>query len=212
HTRHPDTNPARQALTGKPNPWLRSRPAGACARWPVHRPARRQAGACGAAGPASASASGLGRPRPSHAGPDLAENADQMAHRTRRPVQCTTVFLVPDCPARGHRVKGGPAGRRMRSAAPTIDPVTTHKDPAPTRKTGQNRGLGSWEFDHPRKVSPSSVYQLTSYDGRIMDRERLIAELASKGLQTEEGRLHVIETLGRGGNGVAFLCSGETLG
>ena len=45
-----------------------------------------------------------------------------------------------------------------------------------------------------------------------MDRERIIAELSSKGLLTDEGRLHVIETLGRGGNGVAFLCSGETVG
>jgi hypothetical protein len=34
------------------------------------------------------------------------------------------IFLAPDCPARGHRVNGG---RRMRSATPTIDPVTTHK-------------------------------------------------------------------------------------
>jgi len=30
----------------------------------------------------------------------------------------------PDCPARGHRVNGGPAGRRSRSAKPTIDPAT----------------------------------------------------------------------------------------
>ena len=26
------------------------------------------------------------------------------------------VFLASDCPARGHRVQGGPPGRRMRSA------------------------------------------------------------------------------------------------
>lgn len=45
-----------------------------------------------------------------------------------------------------------------------------------------------------------------------MDRERLIAELASNGLPAQEGRLDVLEILGRGGNGVAFLCSGETLG
>lgn len=45
-----------------------------------------------------------------------------------------------------------------------------------------------------------------------MDRERLIAELASNGLPTDDGRLEVLETLGRGGNGVAFLCSGETIG
>ena len=45
-----------------------------------------------------------------------------------------------------------------------------------------------------------------------MDRERLIAELASQGITTDKGRLRVTDTLGRGGNGVAFLCSGETVG
>jgi serine/threonine protein kinase len=45
-----------------------------------------------------------------------------------------------------------------------------------------------------------------------VDRERLITELASNGLPTDGGRLEVLETLGRGGNGVAFLCSGETIG
>ncbi len=45
-----------------------------------------------------------------------------------------------------------------------------------------------------------------------MDRDRLIAELTSKGLHTENGHLQVIDTLGRGGNGVAFLCSGDTMG
>ena len=45
-----------------------------------------------------------------------------------------------------------------------------------------------------------------------MDRERLIAELASRGIPTDEGCLRVTDTLGRGGNGVAFLCSGDTAG
>jgi hypothetical protein len=45
-----------------------------------------------------------------------------------------------------------------------------------------------------------------------MDRERLIVELASKGLDTDNGYLQVLDTLGRGGNGVAFLCSGDTVG
>lgn len=45
-----------------------------------------------------------------------------------------------------------------------------------------------------------------------MDRERLINELESKGLSAEDTHLQVRDTLGRGGNGVAFLCSGETLG
>jgi hypothetical protein len=45
-----------------------------------------------------------------------------------------------------------------------------------------------------------------------MDRERLIAELAAKGISSDKGTLKVVDTLGRGGNGVAFLCSGETAG
>lgn len=44
-----------------------------------------------------------------------------------------------------------------------------------------------------------------------VDRERLIAKLESDGLLTDQGRLDVVQTLGRGGNGVAFLCSGETV-
>jgi serine/threonine protein kinase len=45
-----------------------------------------------------------------------------------------------------------------------------------------------------------------------MDRDRLITELITSGIDTESGRLTVVETLGRGGNGVAFLCRGETVG
>ena len=45
-----------------------------------------------------------------------------------------------------------------------------------------------------------------------MDRDRLIEELSSRGLTTEEGILTIVEELGRGGNGVAFLCSGDTAG
>jgi len=48
----------------------------------------------------------------------------------------TTVFLALDCPARGHHVQGGPAGRRTRSATPTLDPAATHLVLAPTRKAG----------------------------------------------------------------------------
>ena len=47
---------------------------------------------------------------------------------------------------------------------------------------------------------------------RVMDRERLITEMTAKGIPTDEGCLPVVEILGRGGNGVAFLCSGETSG
>ncbi len=45
-----------------------------------------------------------------------------------------------------------------------------------------------------------------------MDRDRLVKELGEKGLQTEDVKLRILDTLGRGGNGVAFLCSDETLG
>ncbi len=45
-----------------------------------------------------------------------------------------------------------------------------------------------------------------------MDRERLIAEIVDRGLDASDGHLDVVESLGRGGNGVAFLCSGATTG
>jgi hypothetical protein len=45
-----------------------------------------------------------------------------------------------------------------------------------------------------------------------MDRDRLIQELSSRGLTTEMGDLAIVEELGRGGNGVALLCSGDTAG
>jgi serine/threonine protein kinase len=45
-----------------------------------------------------------------------------------------------------------------------------------------------------------------------LDRERLITELVSNGLPTDNERIAVVEILGRGGNGVAFLCAGETIG
>jgi len=48
-----------------------------------------------------------------------------------------SVFLGFNCPDRGHRVQGGPAGRRTRSATPTLDPAATHLLLAPTRRTGQ---------------------------------------------------------------------------
>jgi hypothetical protein len=88
------------------------------------------------------------------------------------------------CPARGHRVNGGPAGRRTRSAAPTtIDPATTHPGLAPTRKTGVDQApepLGtppippspvhrvalrlpagnSWSLDGDRRENSQSAFAL----------------------------------------------------
>lgn len=52
-------------------------------------------------------------------------------------VRQAAVFLASNCSARGRRVQGGPGGRRMRSAAPTLDPT-----PAPT-------DLGACEDDAP---------------------------------------------------------------
>ncbi len=65
-----------------------------------------------------------------------------------RPNVARTVTLAPDCPARSHRVNGGPASRRSRSATPTIDPST-----APM-------GLGACEDDgqeqSARRTTPDS--------------------------------------------------------
>jgi len=42
-----------------------------------------------------------------------------------------SVFPGFDCPDRGHRVQGGPPGRRTRSATPTLDlPWTGSHSPA----------------------------------------------------------------------------------
>ncbi len=50
-----------------------------------------------------------------------------------------SVFLGFECPDRGHRVQGGPAGRRTRSATPTLAPAATHLVLGPARRTGQSR-------------------------------------------------------------------------
>lgn len=53
-----------------------------------------------------------------------------------------SVLLGFDCPDRDHRVQGGPAGRRTRSAPPTLDPAAAHLVLAPTRRTGRSTGSG----------------------------------------------------------------------
>jgi hypothetical protein len=45
-------------------------------------------------------------------------------------------FLGSPCPARSRRVQGGPPGRHMRSASPTLDAAVTHLGSAPMSKTG----------------------------------------------------------------------------
>jgi serine/threonine protein kinase len=42
-----------------------------------------------------------------------------------------------------------------------------------------------------------------------MDRERLIGEIAKRGIRTSGGQLRIVQELGRGGNGVAFLCKSK---
>jgi hypothetical protein len=48
--------------------------------------------------------------------------------------QCIASFLAPDCPSRGHRVNGGPAGPSHAIGYADIDPATTHKGQAAMRK------------------------------------------------------------------------------
>ena len=50
-----------------------------------------------------------------------------MAHLVTGLVEQRSVFLAPDCPARGHRSRAALAGRCTRSATPTQDPATTHQ-------------------------------------------------------------------------------------
>ena len=66
------------------------------------------------------------------------------------------VFLALDCPARGHHVQGGPAGRRTRSATPTLDPAATHLVVPPMRKTGKTHRR------HGRPSSPASATRFTA--------------------------------------------------
>ncbi len=61
--------------------------------------------------------------RPARARRSSRSSADQPISSVMLSVLCGAVFLAPYCPARGHRVNGGPPGRRTRSATPTIDPA-----------------------------------------------------------------------------------------
>src|SRR5262245_1846616 len=51
----------------------------------------------------------------------------EVAHTPRAPVERIGPSpSLPNCPARGHRVNGGPLCRRKRSATPIIDTAPTH--------------------------------------------------------------------------------------
>ena len=86
----------------------------------------------------------LGRPARGARRAPCRRRADKGAHMQEPGTAKESVFLAPDCPARGHRVNGDPTGRRTRSATPTIDPTTTHKD---WRLRGRP-GL-EWKLAHP---------------------------------------------------------------
>jgi hypothetical protein len=73
--------------------------------------------------------------------PHRSATADRVGLPGARPGAVRAVFSPHHCPARGHRVNGGPAGRRLRSATPTIDPATAHEDMAPIGRTGKARNM-----------------------------------------------------------------------
>jgi hypothetical protein len=86
--------------------------------------------------------------RPAHAEPHTCMVAQiKMPHPPRKAVQLIAVFLALDCPARGHRVNGGPPGRRMLTATPTIDPAPTHRGSAPARKTETDQDMYPTRLD-----------------------------------------------------------------
>ena len=93
-----------------------------------------QGGACGAAGPRQRRAQALGGP-PGHTPARTTQDIQIKSASTAR--QAGTLhsrLLAPDCPARGHRVKGGPMGRRC---AQTLDPAATHQLFGAYEKDGQ---------------------------------------------------------------------------
>jgi hypothetical protein len=65
--------------------------------------------------------------------------SDQAHSQVTLPMATGTFILAPDCPARGHRINHGPAGRRMRSATPPIDPMPAPTDSAPATMTARTR-------------------------------------------------------------------------
>ena len=129
----PGSRPRRQPSPHKPaiNPSRRISP---CADWGeclLSRAAPLRGTAAALPAPRSALRAPLARAR-RHARrlPQI-----RQAHLSRRPMLAWAVFLAPDCPARGHRINGGPEGRRTRSAAPTIDLFMTY--PTWTRRSIQ---------------------------------------------------------------------------
>ena len=73
-------------------------------------------------------------------GRTLAESADQDRSSARTSVQRKGPSSSPPSVQLAATASRAPYGRRQRrSAKPTLDPATTHKDSAPTRKTGKEQ-------------------------------------------------------------------------
>jgi hypothetical protein len=126
-------------------------------------PCRHQGGACGAAGPASAPGLSVGDARPAHAGPHPHGRQIEAAHTSRRLVHLAAVFLAPDGPARGHRVKGGPTCRRFAQTL-TRRPLTRIR-----RLRGRRTGLGGRFcrrcFQVPFEAGPYSLFLVSAHPG-----------------------------------------------
>jgi hypothetical protein len=105
----------------------------------------------------------VGDARPAHAGPHPHGRQIEAAHTSRRPVHLAAVFLAPDCPARGHRVKGGPTGRRFAQTL-TRRPLTRIR-----RLRGRRTGLGGRFcrrcFQVPFEAGPYSLFLVSAHPG-----------------------------------------------
>jgi hypothetical protein len=80
-------------------------------------------------GTAGAPATGLRVEDARHGRAARARGSADRSRSFRREVRCceTPSSSAIHCPARCYRVNGGPTGRRMRSATPTIDPAPTRQ-------------------------------------------------------------------------------------
>ena len=125
-----------------------------------------QGGACGSA-PAVSAAALPWRPARRTAG-QSAGGPDPTGSFGSQDCSAGLSSSRPDCPRRGHRVNGGPAGRRMRSAAPTIEyarhgrsiggesPLEEEVVLTPSRRQLRRREAG-WEGSPRRNPAPRNT-------------------------------------------------------
>jgi hypothetical protein len=83
-----------------------------------------------------AAGSGLGKPRPARARLRGLRAALIRQASANRGLGSAAVFLAPDFPSRGCRVKGALRASLTRSASPTLDPAAAHQGSAAMRKMG----------------------------------------------------------------------------